>query len=79
MSTSEGRFCYVNWADFVIRLGDNLSTTDDLLQPKTRVSYDNRLETGRQNKHENGTKFFEVQPKKKKKLHTEIIENEVFK
>jgi hypothetical protein len=52
----------------VIRLGDNLSTTDDPLQPKTRVSYDNRLETDRQKKkHENGTKFFEVQQKEKQK------------
>lgn len=78
MSTSEGRFCSVYWADFVIRLGDNLSITDDPLQPKTRVSYDNRLETDRQNKHDNGTKFFQVQ-QKEKQLHSEIIENEVFK
>jgi len=62
----------------VIRLADNLSTTDDPLQPKTRVSYDHRLETDRQNKHDNGTKFFEVQ-QKEKQPHSEISENEVFK
>jgi hypothetical protein len=73
MSTSEGRFCYVNWADSVIRLGDNLSTTDDLLQPKTRVTYGNRLETDRQNKHENGTKFFEVQQKKKNNYTLKLL------
>jgi hypothetical protein len=49
----------------VISLGDNLATTDDALQTKTRVSCDNRLETDRQNKHDNGTKFFEVQQKEK--------------
>ena len=62
----------------MIKLGDNLSTTDDLLQPKTRVSYDNRLETGRQNERDNGTKFFEVQ-QKEKQLQSEITENDVFK
>jgi len=62
----------------VIRLGDNLSTTDDPLQTKIRFSYDDRLETGRQNKHDNGTKFFEVQLKEKRP-HCEITKNEVFK
>jgi hypothetical protein len=56
----------------VIRLGDNPSTTDDVLQPKTRVSY-NRLETDRQNKHENETKFFEVQQKRKNNYTLKLL------
>ena len=44
---------------------NTLTITDEPLQPKTRASYDNRLETGRQNRHGDGTKFFEVQQREK--------------